>query len=489
MGIRLQTLPAFCRLARRVGPMKNSRSGKLVSMQKHKNPKSTLRQRVELPCGIAAGALVLLGVLAPLSSHAEVDAIVREAVALTESSKAKEAFDLLDPKEASRAGDPDFDLVFGVAANQAGQYNRAIFALERVLVTQPGNARARAELGRALFAVGDNKGARTLLNETKEQGVPVEVAKTIDQFLQAIDRVDESGRSSVKGYIEAGIGNDSNVSGGPTSNIVAVPLLGGALVTLAPGGSRTAANYTTLGAGISGRYVIDTRLSLIGSGTSNFRWNGDPASAFNSVQMDVSGGASYRVDRNEFSAVVQTGSYDVGGSRARNQIGLVGEWVYRFDGFRQISTYAQISKLTYGAPQSLRDAQRSVFGSNYAHLFRDGLIVYGGLYFGSEDQFSAANPELGHKLTGVRAGVQKPFSDSLAAFATFGYEERRFGGVDPFFLVKREDRQTNLNVGLSWVPAKGWRVTPLIAYTQTASNVAINQFDALQVSVTARREF
>ena len=85
--------------------------------------------------------------------HAELDAVVRDARALLEKGQAKPAFELLEPLEAARAGDPDFDTVLGIAANETAQYTRAVFALERVLSVQPENSRARAELGRALFAV------------------------------------------------------------------------------------------------------------------------------------------------------------------------------------------------------------------------------------------------------------------------------------------------------------------------------------------------
>jgi Flp pilus assembly protein TadD len=76
----------------------------------------------------------------------------------------------------------------GIAANETGQYTRAVFALERVLAVQPGNSRARAELGRALFSVGDTKASRQVLMETKQDDIPAEAAATIDQFLQAIDQ-------------------------------------------------------------------------------------------------------------------------------------------------------------------------------------------------------------------------------------------------------------------------------------------------------------
>lgn len=437
---------------------------------------------------LSGGLLAALLLAAQVPAQAEADTVVRNALSMVDSGQPQQAFAALEPLETSRAGDPDFDTVFGIAANGTGNYTRAIFALERVLAVQPGNARARAELGRAMFAVGDTQGARTLLQQTKDQGIPVEAAGTIDQFLQAIDRVEESGRSSWKGFVEAGIGDDSNINSGPSNNIVAVPLFGGLPLTLNPAGVKTSAGFATLAAGISGRYVVDPRWSLIGNATTNWRGHSGSNDQFDTAQTDINGGVSYRVERNDYSLVAQYSTYGVDGSRARDSAGLVGEWTYRFDGYRQVTSYLQYAKLTY-PQQGVRDADRTVIGSTYAHLFPHGVLVYGGFYLGTEKESAANVPHLGHDLIGLRLGVQKPLSQSLALFAALGYEGREFGGRDPLFLVTRKDDQTNFNVGLSWSPAPLWRVTPQIAWTRSSSNIVINDYSKRAVSVVARREF
>ena len=56
-------------------------------------------------------------------------------------------------------------------------------------------------------------------------------------------------------------------------------------------------------------------------------------------------------------------------------------------------------------------------------------------------------------------------------------------------LHSRPTLDVALSLGMAWVPAKAWRVTPQIAATQTRSKVAINEFDTQTISVTVRREF
>lgn len=436
----------------------------------------------------APAALVLLAGMIAGHAHAEVDALVTSARTLLDQSQAQKAFDLLEPQEAARAGDPDFDTVLGIAANETGQYTRAVFALERVLAVQPSNSRARAELGRALFSVGDTKASRQVLMETKQDNIPAEAAATIDQFLQAIDRTEEAARSSVKPFLEASIGYDTNINSGPGNPNVAVPAFGGLIFTLNPAGVETKDAFATLGGGLSARYVVDPRWSLIGNVYGNARVNAK-YNDFNTGQVDVNFGASYRYDKHEFSGVVQAGTYTVAGSRARDQQGLVGEWTYRIDGFRQWSTYIQWGDLTYPG-QSLRDATRTVVGTSYAHAFRDSnVIVFAGGYVGTEKERASGVPHLGHDLVGLRAGAQKTLSDAWALFGSVSYEDRKYGGADPLFLVTRHDKQWNLNLGANWVPAKLWRVTPQLTLTTVKSNVAISDYNRSLFSVTVRRDF
>lgn len=419
------------------------------------------------------------------SAFAEVDDVVRKALAMTESGQARQAYEMLEPLEVQRASDPDFDTVFGIAANQSGQFARAVLALERATLVQPGNARARAELGRAMFAVGDSTSARTLLEQAKAQGAPAEAALSIDQFLRAIDVAESLARSSVQGYVEAGIGHDSNISSGPGNPNVAVPNIGG--VVLNPNSVKRDATFANLAAGVSGRKVLDSRWSIVGNASVNKRINHNE-STFNNDQINLLGGMSYRVDRQEFTLAAVYEDYKLDGSTNRTQRGLVGEWSYRIDNLRELGAYLQYSLLHYPS-QPLRDAHRTVVGASYAQRLGGDVLAWGGLYLGNEDETASGVAYMGHSLAGLRAGIQKSLADNLAAFAALNYERRSYGGQDPLFLVKRRDNQGTFALGLNWVPARGWRITPQFSYINNNSRIVINDYNRSLFSVTARKEF
>jgi outer membrane protein len=446
------------------------------------NSSSTLGdlKRVPLACFMAMGLM--------MPAFAVVDAPVREAMEAINAKQPKKAFDMLSPLEATRAGDPDFDAALGIAANEVGEFSRAIFALERVLVAQPGNARARAELARALFAVRDTANARKLLQEVKQDNLPEGVNQTIDEFLQAIDKVDEQGRSSLKVFAETGLGHDSNVNSGPAQNSFAVPVLGNAVVTLLPAGQKASASYLHFGAGVSGRAVITPRVSFIGSINAALRRHGNNASAFNINQIDGNAGLSYREERHEFAGVLNLSQSDIGGATVRRISGVTGEWTYRPDGKRQWVSYIQLSNLDYPG-QPVRDAKRSVLGTSYAFATDGGSVIYGGGYFGREKINNAAFPHLGQNLTGLRAGIQMPFTPQWSFFATAAHENRRYGGADPLFLIARRDNQFDVTVGAHWKFTENIKITPQLSITRADSNIVVNEYNKTSFSVVARYEF
>ena len=202
-----------------------------------------------------------------LPAWAERDALVDQAAAQLRAKNPSAALDLLSPHETVRAGDVDFDLALGVAANQTAQYTRAILALERAEKNAPDNARIKTELATAYFAVRDTQRAKAMLVDAKAKGVPTEVAGTIDQFMSEIDRIDmrqAPSRFNHTGYVSFGLGYDSNASKGPNDKLIPVPIFGTTLWMQPAVQAAESSNYT-LNGGFSGRYSLSPEWSWIGS--------------------------------------------------------------------------------------------------------------------------------------------------------------------------------------------------------------------------------
>ncbi|HUG75910.1 MAG TPA: tetratricopeptide repeat protein, partial [Burkholderiales bacterium] len=109
------------------------------------------------------------------------DELTDRARRLLQERQAQQAYQLLLPQESARAGDPEFDYLLGIAALDAGEPERAVFALERVLAVQPANHVARAEIARAYLALGERDTARREFETVRAQSIPADAKATIDQ--------------------------------------------------------------------------------------------------------------------------------------------------------------------------------------------------------------------------------------------------------------------------------------------------------------------
>jgi hypothetical protein len=89
----------------------------------------------------------------------------------------------------------------------------------------------------------------------------------------------------------------------------------------------------------------------------------------------------------------------------------------------------------------------------------------------------------------VRAGGQIAPRENLTLFTDASYENRRYGGPEPFFETTRHDDQYSVAVGARYVPARNWLLTPQLSFVNNHSNVVIYDFTRYIVSVTLRRAF
>ena len=89
----------------------------------------------------------------------------------------------------------------------------------------------------------------------------------------------------------------------------------------------------------------------------------------------------------------------------------------------------------------------------------------------------------------MRFGGQKLISNDWLAFFSVAAEWRKYCGIDPTFLLTREDKQYSAAVGLQLSLANDWKFSPQLTYLNNASNISINEYDRAQVFVTLRRDF
>jgi outer membrane protein len=421
-----------------------------------------------------------------VSLGAAADAITDRAKALLQRKDAQAAYKLLLPLEPQRAGDPEYDYLLGIAALDSGDAERAIFALERVLAVQPDNLQARAEIARAYMATGEREAAKREFEAVRARQVPSEVRATIDRFLSAIAAAE---KTRVDKYLELTFGYDTNVNSATGMSTVAIPAIGNLAFTLDPSLTERDDRFLSLAAGVNFTRKLGLSWAVVGGFAGNFRQNLSEGQ-FNTDALDASLGVQYRTGLNAITVGGQGQYFAVDADTYRTSSGVIAQWQRNFDERTQATIYGQHAALRYET-QPVRNADRSVVGVAFAKAFAGEYspAIFLSVYGGEEKEVNELFPHLGHELAGVRLGGQVRLGGPWSAFGSLSYESREYGGIEPLFLVIREDEQTDASVGLSYLWRSGMTLRVQVSHTDNSSNVALNDFDRTLVSAAVRFNF
>jgi opacity protein-like surface antigen len=176
---------------------------------------------------------------------------------------------------------------------------------------------------------------------------------------------------------------------------------------------------------------------------------------------------------------------------------LTGEWRQTPDPRNQFSVFGQYAQLRYdrdklGNDLSANDVDQAILGGGRLHALDEGgnSVLFGSAYVGLEksvDQIQRIDGD--QKFAGIRAGGQTRLNDSNSVFASLGYKYGNYSRRNLLFMDYRQDKQYDLSAGLNWTPARNWTVRPQISYTRNDSNIAMNDYDRMDISASVRHDF
>jgi outer membrane protein len=435
----------------------------------------TLRNAV-----IGAAALLAL-----VHSLAFADETTDRARRLIQQKNPKAAYELLQPLESRRAGDPEFDYLLGIAALDSGERERAIFALERVLAVNPNHAQARAEIARAYFELGEKENARREFLSVRATNPPEAVKQTIDRYLSAL----QAGPKRFSGFLEIGLGWDSNVNSATASSQIAIPALGGAVVTLGSSSVKKSDSFGTASGGLNFVYDFTPEWAVLAGAAASGKFN-RVNDQFDTATLDGNLGLRWARGQESVSGGFAHQEFDVDNKGFRNSDGVVAQWQHNYSEFDQASVFLQAVDLSYPT-QPIRDARRTILGVAFGHGIDSPRkpVIFGSFYRGQEKEKAEDVPHLGHKPIGVRLGGQVGIGNNSVLFSLFSYEHRTYGGEEPFFGVTRKDDQFDVRVGVNYTIAPGWLLVPQVSYTNNDSNVILNKYDRTVASLSVRWTF
>lgn len=428
--------------------------------------------------------------LVAASAWADVDqAVLEKADSLLKSGQAEAAYQLLEPLELVGAGDQVYDYLLGTAALDSNRPSKASFVYERILAVAPGFIGVRADMGRAYLALGDYGRAKVEFESVlANQSLPPDLRTSVEQYAKAAEARSKNQRMVGTGYVEMGIGSDSNVGSATALSAVNLPATG-LYVPAPPSGLKTADNYSTLGLGGEVSYQLTDQLGLYGGGDYRGRaYQTYLDSGYTTLNeragLSYSGGVW--LVRSGFAAE----QYFLNHVRLRDTFGASLEWRRALGNQSQLSLGGSFSDATYLLASSAnQNTQTTALSAGWLTALGDGSAVFSLTgAFGFEKALSGRD-DGDRRFYGPRLTVQKSFAERLGAYASAGATYSKYAGTNSLYLVARDETLYDLSLGVTWSTGKGLSVRPQFSAIRNNSNAELYSYDKNDFSINVRLDF
>jgi len=434
---------------------------------------------------LAALAVALAVIAAAPALAAPADEVQK----LLEAGRSADAY-ALGKQHPSELGKPEFDFYFGIAAIDTGHAGEGVLALERYIVQFPDNDRARLELARGYFVLGELLRAREEFDAVSAKQPPAAVQATIDRFLDSIRAQETRYRATASGYVEIGGGFDSNVNSGVGDANINIPTLG--TVQLAQAGVKSGDSFLHLGAGGQFSYPVAPGVALYGGASFEGKLHRDNFDQqFDQGNLGANAGVSVIRDKDLFRVSGSYATLTVDNRRFRDVAALGGEWHRQLDELSTLSLFAQTAVLDYPS-QPVRDADFYALGMGWRRAFVHRLqpvIQLQALYGSERNDASPVRNDLSRDLYTLRAGVSLTPAPKWGLSAGISYTNSKFKDTDLLFLTKRDDDYYGLDVGVSYRWTKQLTIRGDYLRSDNRSNQSLYKYDRDAVTVKVRYEF
>lgn len=414
------------------------------------------------------------------------NASVKEMQRLNSEQRFQEAFELGDKLLEDEAGNPNFDMAFGIAAQRAGEYDHAMFAFERVLMYDRNAQVPRFELARTHFMLGNLIVARRHFNrliETAPQP-PAAVMKRIQWYMAAIKAKEAGGSVALSDavtrlHLGARLGFDSNPRNMTDKEVLLFDVLPLSMPKI------ESATYHELLAGVTRYQQQGESWGWFAGADANLKGFHGDQSDMDNYSLGLQGGGILLGKDWRLSLPVQVNKQVRDDKNEVLVLALAAEFNQRIDSQWDYTAFGQLAVIDF-KPGDARDAKSFTAGVIYSYRLDDKLKLYGGPVLGLEN---ANNDEYSRNLFGVRTGAGYAFNDKQRLDFNLSYLSTSHKGEDPAFLKKRNDDQLGMGIKFSHRHQTDWLFDIGLNHSNHSSSLNLYSYRSTQLSAGVRKEW
>lgn len=354
-----------------------------------------------------------------------------------------------------------------VAASRAaaeGDFTAAIEGYRDVLQANPRFTRGELDLARVLYADNQLRDAQRIFESLRAQQLPPEIARHIDDYLQAVAQ-----RGRLRVSLSVSAVREDNLNGASALVDPCAVVFFGFCLPNEPG-KKAADNGVYVEAALHKLWPLPGRHGiLLRSIHYGNRYRHEDS--YDNLVSTTYLGYQYASARSQFQLLPLFEYYEEGGRRIYHASGV------RTSIGRQLGERAQVEAsheykarhFTAGLQQLQGDFQSvGLFGS---YALRADLTLYGNLVWRRND---AALDMFAYRERIARLGFYKSFAGQLLLNAAYGHRQKRAEGIHPLFGRRQRDHENSLYLSVS-LPGHSWQgLTPSVSYEyrDNRSNIA-----------------
>ena len=412
-----------------------------------------MRYTVKYPAVSPLATLTVGLCLAALANAKPLD----EVRSLVESGQFEAAYKMsqANPQEI---GTPHFDFLYGLAALGSGHVPEGILALERHLSTVPANDRARLEMARGYFLLGEYGRARTEFEFVLKHNPPKEVQDNIRRYIESMQTRDSTSlRATSRFYVDAGVGHDSNVNGGTYNNTI--ELISGIVPINNPSAQAAQDSYRQLTTG--GQWVkrVSPQLAVFAGGDFDFRVNNTQGD-YNLNNYGVFTGISYIRGAGMYRVSVSDSMMEVNAQQYRDMFSVTAEAQYTVAPGRSLSGFAQYGEASHTGDNRVRDARLATLGATLTQSFEQVRLKpsVGVRASFTQEKNLRMRSDLSRQIQSVRLFTTLTPMDRVGVSIGLNRQQQDFDQADIAFGTVRNDTTQGADIGINFAYNRNWSV-------------------------------
>lgn len=397
---------------------------------------------------------------------------------LVDSKSYVAAFELAQSLSETENGEPEFDLLYGIAAREADHADIAVFAFERILMQNQKNARVQYEMALALLKVSDFRGAKTALNMVFASRPSASLRENSQRLLDLAEKGLK--RKSKPLLVLSGsfdVGYNSNVNSS-SSEILSTPP-----------GPRVEDGFAQLRASAFVEKRLNKKDALYFVFSSLNRKNfSSPTYDFNTINLNAGFHTQFGIIQFDLPYF-----FDVSISNYRpvifsNALGV--ELATQLADMHQISLITLLKSNIYTSTNN-NHLLTEITGTYKGRFLNNSLRLETGLFYrpvlsgGELGVFGSSIKE----TWGLFGKAKYNFTREHQVFAKVKYRNSDFWMTPLDLSVRRNDSNFAADVGYSWQLSQNFSAGPTYSFVRNSSNKPANTYTRHQAQLGLKANF